>query len=1270
MSSTDELDPPSITECSTASIESGSVENENTSNSNTVKNFIPVYVYNEISNPSTQKTLSFPTKNAEYFTNQRKTFLQKHAPSNDLSVKPLAFKKAVDHDKEKSMTLQQQFFKDSLDGLSDMSPEEACSSFLAKNSIWRSREDVYHAVNYIGSMKGFSVRFEELRISCSLAGHAPKERQGGNSHRDDCPFRIVINPLYEIPKELRNRLSKNEVDELTRQIKYQSLCVISKCEASHNHPCDAQNRHECDRRSGNLSSKLNPSVLFTLLQIVMGAPQLDPQTMRGILKAACPPGQHWDARQLDNLRKRLRKMGEDMKSNDRLLDDMDHFLKQFQDDTGFFDGMFENEDLQEWGDKILFDINDFYKHANTATFGKSEDSGDNRIIVNSQMYKLSDENFDFSVGVDEDDKIVGIFWQTGAQRAAFDRYGSTLCADGMGRVTNTQGWKICSLCVRDEHGKMHRAGDLLYYFDESSDGFLFGIDSLLDMSNRTRESILVFSGDLFFNQKMITEKFNLPNAVFVPDQWHLIKAMKDQIHEKYLRDTNGFFQGMVYAKNENEFKQASHSFMEQMKKNGANNDHIDWVKKNLINKETRHNYSQFELNQIKGTLNFHGSTVCEQNHSSIVSQLGVGYYEEPHKLQKDLIEMTKLAQHNLYTRLTKERRELTNLNRQARNSILQASTKMVENESLNLAGYKHFESEFEKSCYFCKETLDDGKIKIHNINFPENFVIFDSNEDRCTCSKSVAMMIQCRHEIVLCNNVYDPSRFDIRWKYMSKATLAKRKAHREEYYLPSEDVVQECKRVTSIMERKRNMRISSSIARNTAHNEVCDSTSRSVLYDSPATDQFQGEDTTSDSHDEFQGVDTTSDSHDEIQPSDILEAQGSDLSYNTVLENAKCLVNTLSNLGGSYLAAGNILFNTLTKNLRHGSEVTASTLLEKGEKLAKSLVPSVRIVTNISENTSVNNVTNEFSRTGRRTRITSAKEKAGAKKKPKKAKTCDLCGSNGHNKGRCPSMKFGIDISVDHMTRLKCQAKKGEDVGKLSTLTDEYEQAPDKFLKRSHHYTLHCFVTKLESFSGEIPTSNLYAVMSQLEFEPLTNGEKLLKPDEDMSKKYVSFAEFEAHIRAMTGTGNTGKRRWHVFDNIKGDVAKMIQNDMKIVTSQPPSQQVVNSAIQPMQMSQPSSQHVLAFQPMQMSQSSMQQVVGSHVQMSNAIHPMHTMHMSMSQFPMFPQNGLSQQSYQHFGYGPSLSQQPPQFQILSQPQYVNGSDMFPQDQDMSGDEQS
>lgn len=102
------------------------------------------------------------------------------------------------------------------------------------------------------------------------------------------------------------------------------------------------------------------------------------------------------------------------------------------------------------------------------------------------------------------------------------------------------------------------------------------------------------------------------------------------------------------------------------------------------------------------------------------------------------------------------------------------------------------------------------------------------------------------------------------------------------------------------------------------------------------------------------------------------------------MENAKCLVKALSNLGELYLAAGNILFNSLSSNLRHGSEITASTLLNKGEKLARSLVPSVRIITNISGNTTVKNVTDAFSRTGKRSHIQSRTEKMGGKTKKKR----------------------------------------------------------------------------------------------------------------------------------------------------------------------------------------------------------------------------------------------------------------------------------------------
>ena len=53
------MDDLDLTECSTASTEPDSVENGNVSDSNTEKNFIPVHVFKQITNPSTQKSKLF-----------------------------------------------------------------------------------------------------------------------------------------------------------------------------------------------------------------------------------------------------------------------------------------------------------------------------------------------------------------------------------------------------------------------------------------------------------------------------------------------------------------------------------------------------------------------------------------------------------------------------------------------------------------------------------------------------------------------------------------------------------------------------------------------------------------------------------------------------------------------------------------------------------------------------------------------------------------------------------------------------------------------------------------------------------------------------------------------------------------------------------------------------------------------------------------------------------------------------------------------------------
>ena len=61
------------------------------------------------------------------------------------------------------------------------------------------------------------------------------------------------------------------------------------------------------------------------------------------------------------------------------------------------------------------------------------------LIKINQVYKATDDGFDFSVLVDGEGHIIACFWQTGAMRDAFDRYGSYCCLDAMMRVLNTSG---------------------------------------------------------------------------------------------------------------------------------------------------------------------------------------------------------------------------------------------------------------------------------------------------------------------------------------------------------------------------------------------------------------------------------------------------------------------------------------------------------------------------------------------------------------------------------------------------------------------------------------------------------------------------------------------------------------------------------------------------------------------------------------------------------------------------------------------------------------
>jgi hypothetical protein len=166
-------------------------------------------------------------------------------------------------------------------------------------------------------------------------------------------------------------------------------------------------------------------------------------------------------------------------------------------------------------------------------------------------------------------------------------------------------------------------------------------------------------------------------------------------------------------------------------------------------------YVQYELDKIPGSFGRHGSSASEKNHSSIMKRLGKGYCAHPTREQRDLMDRTSAR---------------------------------IEGKTLNIKGFNTFEVEQQKYVYFLREEWgSNGGFKVYNERYPENFIVFESLDARCTCKMAVAYLVQCRHEICLHSNQFKFILFDKRYHYRMKPTMVPRNAHRDDYYPPDSD---------------------------------------------------------------------------------------------------------------------------------------------------------------------------------------------------------------------------------------------------------------------------------------------------------------------------------------------------------------------------------------------------------------------------------------------------------------------------------------------------
>ena len=1003
--------------------------------------------------------------------------IKRIAPFDGVKFKIKAYQSAIENQPEKRVAVGSP-------EIIQMTMKEIMDAIFPVNSIWHSRDDIFNEMNRVGQIVGFGVSKTTNAIQCSMSGQQRhvREQNGGTSQKNGCPFKITLNPLFSTLVKNRKATCNNKC-----------LVVISKVSYTHNHECSVQVRHQCDASSGNFSKQLPEEVMFILLNILRTSPQLKPNQMRPFLEDCGPTNKVWTASQLSNLRRKLVSISSKMSQKQIMRREL--FNQQFQNKE-FWKGYFENPETDFYADKSTFECKEVYDELFGGCIFQTED-GDNprsTIIEMNQVYKINDSGFDFAVHTNGEGEIIAIFWQTGAMRDAFDRYGSYCCVDAMLRTLNTSGLPYLAIVVFDEHGMMLRALEGLV-FTESMLGYRFAFDDVVDMAGkRSKEDILVVAGDLFFNQNMVTNDFGLPNAIYVADQWHLILAVQKFMGPVIFEAINLFFRGMITANSENNFQISARDLIKILNEKNANANQLGYARTNLIDRETRWLYAQFELDDIEGTLGRHGSTASEQNHSSIATRLGKGYCAHPTREQRDLIDITLIHQSNLNDRLKKGSLELEGIHANATNKMLHDASARIEDMSLNIVGYELLFREFLIAGHYHRIELEDGKIEVRHDNRDE-VVVFECKDQRCVCRTRMTKMIVCCHEIVKNRYTFEPEKYAKRYLYRKQPTMVRRNPHRDDFYPSTSDIRVEAKRVRQIIDNRK-------VARATGSH---DSASPAISTDV-------------DRNLNIASYENENVAHMPVDPKRFTREM--------ILAKATACVNTVWSISNDIINGSlYVVLEKISKLVKNGIDITAQSFVNE----AKNALAMFQNTTSMSSASDPVTMNNSFRKKQNKARIHSSQEIESRKRKTKTPKSCTVCSNQAHTRRNCPNLNLhgiqidDLDMFNTNVTHIYHYLP-----------THEANRIPSQSIpgilhsNRVKHFVVHSVISRVEIVQPVSSIDDLNFLISGLKND-------CSEIDDVFRNVVVTASSFMTYARSTIPRGQTGTRKKFVFDNIRED---------------------------------------------------------------------------------------------------------------------------------------
>jgi len=607
----------------------------------------------------------------------------------------------------------------------NMTLSEVHDKYLAPGTKFADRDTLRKLVSLIAKNYHFATSYAcSLKIECAQGKcHKSPASKPKNSIKIGCPY--VVN--FKALEKKKSADGSRRVPDPSKEIEITTTISEHIC-----NPTPAM-RVKLLQKSGKFFEYLPNSALFLLANHLEAMPKLNHRVLRTLMQQIFPRSISWDRWKLTNVRRYVLNRIKTFEGSPNVFRNYKLFQAQFPSKT-----LLNTYDIKS----------DEQSNSEAAAFIWKEMVADNSedILLHLEKMKHSIEGFDFRALNDpSDNSIIAFVWMTDIMRGNIYRYVENMSLDMRHAETNDLLWPYMSVVFRDEKCKI-AIGCEGFCIAETVEAYQFLLNAMFHMAGfASRSDVLVVNADGFLNQDIVLNKFDLPNAHFIQDSWHLKNSYFRKNYPKCYERNKTCFERLLMATSEQQYSSSAKEIEESLASNYA-----ELAKFRAFLSEKEH-HAAYIVTKKKGSLGRRSSVPSEQNHSSIQRWQGDGYYA-------DII--TCMHDHYLrhIHRISSGRESIQTDNVVLKGYSLKLDDSQVAQKEaskvFNLQGYDMFVNELSDSVnYFLTRVAREGQgdsVGIQRCDSDAPPVIIDEAKGGCTeCSICVSkLFFFCKHTIV------------------------------------------------------------------------------------------------------------------------------------------------------------------------------------------------------------------------------------------------------------------------------------------------------------------------------------------------------------------------------------------------------------------------------------------------------------------------------------------------------------------------------------------